>query len=150
MSLYNLVHGTNPAAGMVYVMLGSPDVPRFRDAWIELHEGQPRLAIHTRTGGGNREEYADENDAMTRVEGYLCDQDDDFDCTYATFYYSVPEPFKPMVDLLLSIGAAKTEKPGEAWQRVIEELRTGEMSERTKASVDAMAPIFKQIQEALK
>lgn len=147
MSLYNLVHGFNPSAPLVLTMLKlTPEaVPRFRDAWIEVHEGAPRLVVYTRTGGGNRDEYAGSNAAMALVPGYQGDADDDFDSTYANFYYAVPEGFREVVDKLVEIGGNRTEKPAEAWQRVIEEMRSGNVSHQTKQAVEALRPLFDEI-----
>lgn len=107
MSLYNLVHGNQPAAPLVLVMLGQSAgyFGRFRDAWVEGQEdGTVRLAVYTRNGGGNREHYDEERPAGPECDctgciatyrlpadaHYLFDRDDDFDCTYATFYFRVP------------------------------------------------------------
>lgn len=57
------------------------------------------VSVHTRQGGGNRECYCDDyeshedyclsenNDGMTKHPNYLSDADDDYDSTYATFYF---------------------------------------------------------------
>lgn len=108
MSMYNLVHGQNPLASMVPFLLEQPEsyFGRFRDAWVEGREdGSVVLAVYTRNGGGNREHYDDEKEAgpdcdCTGCIGsyrlpehplYIEDRDDDYDCTYATFYFRVPE-----------------------------------------------------------
>lgn len=67
-------------------------VPRIRDAWVEKGEdGSPVIVFYTRIGGGNRADYADHIRDMQAHEGYLRDRDDNFDSTYATFYYRTPE-----------------------------------------------------------
>lgn len=67
----------------------------------QLEEGyQPVIQIHTRNGGGNRECYCnpDEHDEgclsvtidkMQEHPRYLDDQDDEWDYTYANFYYKL-------------------------------------------------------------
>lgn len=42
-----------------------------------------------RTGGGNREDYP--NAALTTHPLYLRDVDDDYDPTYAHYYFRIPE-----------------------------------------------------------
>ena len=73
-------------------MLGKhPDeYPRFRDCFVEKN----CILVHTRTGGGNREDYETENNEMTNHPNYMTDYDDSFDSTYANFIFSVPEKWK--------------------------------------------------------
>ena len=99
MSLYNLLHGTQPTAGVALAMLGIDpgNVPRFRDAYFTFHEDKPVVVIFTRTGGPNREDYAAGIDALTELPGYIFDEDDSFDCTYASFYFSVPAEYQERV-----------------------------------------------------
>ena len=61
MSLYNALFGTNAFAGLILSMLGEKFNPgRFRDAHIDRsEEGDPRIVIYTRNGGGNRECWSD-------------------------------------------------------------------------------------------
>lgn len=96
MSLYNMLFGVEPTADIALKMLGvgPHDVPRFRDAyfkWADNTQTDPVIVIHTRTGGGNREAYRSENDRLTALVGYRYDRDDNFDSTYADFFFSVPE-----------------------------------------------------------
>jgi hypothetical protein len=137
MSLYNLVHGTNPLAGMVLAMIGVAvaDVPRFRDAYYD----GTHLCIHTRTGGGNRDDYAAGNDYLASIPGYVRDDDDDFDSTYATFYYLVPEQFAWFKDW----ASNKTQRPaGERWQEAIDCLKNAPPDDPlVKRMTEVMAPI---------
>lgn len=149
MSLYNMLFGVNPAGGLVMQALGitPDDVPRFRDAYFDAEKD--RLVIHTRTGGGNRDYYECEercrdnypeyfgeeqelsgpwNADIRKLPGFLYDEDDDFDSTYADWFFSVPEAFKPIFATLKEIGASQDEKLAERWQRVLEDLRSGEKS----------------------
>jgi len=94
MSLYNMVNGINPAAGKLLSMIGIDPkaIPRFRDVWIS--EDLNTITILTRTGGGNRDDYAGSNAALAESPLYLNDEDDDFDSTFAKFNYRVPEDEK--------------------------------------------------------
>ena len=56
MSLYNMVMGVNPMAGEWLKMLDvtPQSIGRARDAWITDANGNLRIVVHTRCGGGNR------------------------------------------------------------------------------------------------
>ena len=86
MSMYSMFFGKNPDASVILATLGlsESDVERFRDCFIRENE----IVIYTRTGGDNREYYP--NTALTENEHYLRDEDDDVDCTYASYYFSFP------------------------------------------------------------
>lgn len=104
MSLYNLVHGVNPVAGLLLKMLGidlanlNERVGRFRDCYLHRgDDGQVEIHVFTRNGGGNRDDYIAVTMGLRLHPNYLRDFDDDFDCTYATYAFAVPEPYKPIV-----------------------------------------------------
>ena len=76
MSLYNMVNGVKPTTFFVLPMLGKhPDeYPRFRDCFLSDEEHpqyDDHIHIYTRTGGGNREGYEAENDAMRHQSSRL-------------------------------------------------------------------------------
>ena len=137
MSLYNAVHGHNPLAGIVLAALGlTPnDVPRLRDAWFDAEND--RLVVYTRTGGGNRDYYDTKagnleeggegegpfNEDLRDVAGFLSDEDDDFDSTYASFYYSIPDRAREVFDTLKEVGAGRDPPPKERWEALLEGLR---------------------------
>src|SRR5574344_2958904 len=100
MSLYNMIMGVNPAAFYILPMLGKhPDeYPRFRDCFIT--EGG-NIAVYTRVCGGNRNEgYGEEE--LYKMEGFLCTYDDDYDNTYATYEFAVPEKWKSDFDKIVN------------------------------------------------
>lgn len=88
MSLYNMLFGKNPDTHSILAALDLTEgkIQRFRDCWID--EERNRIVIYTRTGGGNREAFP--NEALTSHPLYLYDKDDDFDSTYAYYYFSLP------------------------------------------------------------
>lgn len=94
MSLYNMVAGVSPAAGAVLGSLGldPAQIDRFRDADIVERDGAPVFQILARTGGGNREDYP--NTALTSHALYLGDEDDDYDSTYAHYYFTITDEVK--------------------------------------------------------
>ena len=89
MSFYNTLFGMNPDSDKLLEFLGKTreDFGRFRNVFME--DGY--IVVHTRNGGGNREDYEDVFDEMSEHPWYSHDADDDFDCTYANIYFKVPE-----------------------------------------------------------
>ena len=87
MTMYNMLFGKNPDTKTILSTIGLDEgyIERFRDCWIEDNE----ICILTRTGGLNREDYP--NTILTSNPYYICDEDDDFDCTYATYHFSIPD-----------------------------------------------------------
>src|SRR5678809_1375157 len=97
---YNLVHGENGLASVLLIALGltRETIPRYRDCWWD----GKFICVHTRTGGGNREAYEEQNDQLRHVDGFSHDEDDSFDCTYATFYFT---PSASLTDTLRTVQA---------------------------------------------
>lgn len=100
MSMYNMMNGFNPACVFIMPMLGRKqhEWPRFRDCWVTEENN---IAIYTRVGGGNRncgfgeeELYEDPN--------FITTYDDEYDNTYATYEFKVPEKWKADFDLILN------------------------------------------------
>jgi hypothetical protein len=90
MSMYNMLFGMNPNSDIILAILGlkKNDVERFRNCGF-MEDG---IFIYTRTGGGNRDDYP--NDKLTSNSCYLRDNDDDYDCTYATYYFKFPDEIR--------------------------------------------------------
>lgn len=100
MSFYNMANGFNPACVFIMPMLGrkQDEWPRFRDCFVS-QDGN--IEIYTRVGGANRgcgfgeeELYKDPN--------FITSYDDDFDNTYATYVFSVPERWKEDFDKIVN------------------------------------------------
>jgi len=99
MSLYNAIHGTTSATFFVLPMLGKHpnQYPRFRDCFTDDEENpqyKDHIHIYTRTGGGNREGYAEENQQIRDMNGFVTDFDDSFDSTFASWIFKVPEKWE--------------------------------------------------------
>jgi hypothetical protein len=107
MSLYNMINGVSPATFFILPMLGKhPNkYPRFRDCFLG-DDDRPKLKDHihvyTRTGGGNREDYEAENQAMREMPGFVTDYDDGRDCTFASWVFRVPERWKADYDKIMA------------------------------------------------
>ena len=100
MSLYNMLMGFNPACVIILPMLGRTreEYPRFRDCYV-TDEGN--IAIYTRVGGGNRNCGYGEED-LYEDENYLTTYDDEYDSTYGTYEFKVPEKWKADFDLIVA------------------------------------------------
>lgn len=71
--------------------LGVGYAGRLRGIFItENDDGSADVEIHTRNGGGNREDYEDEIESLRSSPYFVSDEDDSFDSTYADFQYEVP------------------------------------------------------------
>ena len=168
MSLYNALFGESPFADYLLAALGTTkdNVPRYRDCYLD--EGGHRIVIHTRTGGGNRDyyesreryeesvsEWDDEpderegpwNDDLRNLPGFTYDRDDDFDCTYADFYFEVPEAIKPQTALLMNLGAVRN--PVESWQKLLDDLRNGESNDETKRALVVGEQVFSALSASM-
>lgn len=140
MSLYNKLFGTDVMADVLLACLGldRSRVPRFRDCYTM--EGQ--IVIYTRTGGGNRDFYDSEascraeypeyfdgkddpsgpwNADLQALQNYLYDEDDGFDSTYASFYFSIPDEYKDEIAAMSSGKEPVT--PSEKWKELLESLQ---------------------------
>lgn len=93
MSLYNLMNGFNSACVILLPMLGRKpeEYPRFRDCY--LSEDKERIVIYTRVGGGNRGCDMGEEELMEDPL-FVKTYDDDFDCTYGSYEFNVPDKWK--------------------------------------------------------
>ena len=104
MSMYNLIFGENQQADALLALLGlsKHDFYRYRDCYLTEDN---RIAVYTRGGGNNRDCWTDECDDDNHVEEcvvtrqnklrghplYASSADDDFDNTYATFFFRIPD-----------------------------------------------------------
>lgn len=115
-----MLHGVNPMSGILLRMLDLTieSVGRFRDSF--LNSDGTSILIYTRNGGGNRESYEEIIKALQEHPQYITDYDDDFDCTYATFEFNVPEKY---LELTKSISSGENPKSiGEKFKDTIEQL----------------------------
>lgn len=100
MSLYNMINGYNPACLLILPMLGrkQEDYPRFRDCYVT---DENNIAIYTRVGGGNRNCGFGE-EALYDDENFIKTYDDEFDETYVTYEFKVPDRWKNDFDKILN------------------------------------------------
>lgn len=95
------MNGVNPAAFFIIPMLGKhPDeYPRFRDCFVG--EDKKTIEVFTHVGGGNRHSgYGEEE--LEKHPNFIRTYDDDFDSTYGTYVFSVPERWQADFDKILN------------------------------------------------
>lgn len=129
MSMYGMVFGKSQDSEVLLKCLGlsQNDFYRFRDCYLS-ESGS--IAVYTRGGGGNRECWGGDcrvdnhipecvissQEKLRKHPCYLSDADDEFDETYATFYFSVPDA--KQID-----GIAPEMSRNEAWLKFIDALQ---------------------------
>ncbi len=100
MSLYNMLMGFSHFCLTIMPMLGRKqnEYPRFRDCYV-TDEGN--IAIYTRVGGGNRDcGYGEEE--LYKDENFITTYDDEYDNTYGTYEFRVPEKWKADFDKIIN------------------------------------------------
>lgn len=99
MSMYNMINGFNPACVLIMPMLRrkQDEWPRFRDCFVTEDNN---IAIYTRVGGGNRNAGYNE-EKLYEDPLFIKTYDDEYDNTYATYEFKVPEKWKADFDLIL-------------------------------------------------
>lgn len=98
--MYNMISGYNRACVYFMPMLGilRTEYPRFRDCYLS----DDKIVIFTRTGGGNRDDYEEQNNTLAAHPNYIRDYDADFDSTYANFEFSVPDKWRDDYDKIVA------------------------------------------------
>jgi len=109
MNFYNMLFGMNAQTDLLLAVIGlrKCDIERLRDA--SANENGSEISVYTRTGGGNREGYP--NLAMRKLPGWSGSSDDDFDSTYCTDTFAIPEKWQKDVAGLGDILANGLRKP---------------------------------------
>jgi hypothetical protein len=94
-----MMMGFNPACVVIMPMLGrkQDEYPRFRDCFVT---DEDNIAIYTRVGGGNRDCGYGE-DELYKDENFITTYDDEYDNTYGTYEFKVPEKWKDDFDKII-------------------------------------------------
>lgn len=117
--LYNMLFGENASQkDFLFELLDKTagDFGRYRDIYVT----EDYIVVHTRCGGGNRESYEEVFMEMEDHPLYAYDEDDDFDCTYANFYFRHPEGYGEVLKEM----ARGTVTPAEKWRMLFEAMET--------------------------
>lgn len=146
MSMYNMLFGFNQLSELFLTILelDPNEIPRFRDAYWD----GDKIVIYTRTGGGNRDDYEGGNGWLASLPYYISDEDDDYDNTYAKFYYSLPPKFEHIRSWL---NDRISEKPSERWEDLFTKLDSGDQSDPTvKKALEFGKELAAKIDQTLK
>ena len=124
MSLYGLLFGSNnnSEALLKFINCDEDDFGRFRDVFVEDNH----IVVHTRCGGGNREDYEHIFETMQNHPWYSHDRDCDYDYTYANIYFKIPDDqINNFNDLLKTFEQTENvkETPDKKWENLFEEMR---------------------------
>lgn len=146
MSLYNQLFGTNPMAPLLLSMINLKpgDVGRFRDCY---YDGE-HIVVFTRMGGGNREEYQSDIEDLQEHPGYVKDQDEEIDCTYASFFFELPAGFKELMDA--EKDKTVSVSPMKRFESLLEGMKSGAKTPDVEHAIKVGESIIKQIEEAQK
>lgn len=154
MSLYNALFGRNPLSTFYLALLDLSvnDVGRFRDCFLQkTDEGDTRIVIFTRNGGGNREDYADTTATLQAHPEYVTDYDDDYDSTYASYVFKVPEKFIETVKAF-SERQDQNVDPGSRFKDLLDKMQAGKnddpaVKRALEVGKEILAPIIGQLKE---
>lgn len=150
MSLYNMMCGNNPLFTLLHAILATagelPEIPRYRDTYTKVEDGQPFIVIYTRTGGGNRHYHAEQNAALFAHPLCCGDHDDDFDSTFAHFEFAVPDAWEARVVQVHKFMSRtpKGQTPGQKFKRTMASL-TNESTEVLTLPTDEECDVFAEL-----
>jgi hypothetical protein len=159
-SLYNLLHGVNPIAPLLKAVIGIDQEGgqwqsgRFRDIFLSADGSE--VVLYTRNGGGNREHWHDDQPAgkdcrcpgciityhLPTHPDYIRDEDDDFDCTYASVHFRVSERFRPLTGVLAT--GADPKSISDKFEETLQEMRA--MTPEQMASDPRFAPLINMLE----
>jgi hypothetical protein len=115
--LYNVLFGENSSQkDFLFELLGCTpaDFGRYRDIYVT----EEYIVVHTRCGGGNREDYEDVFWFAESLPDYAYNEDCDYDYTYADIFFHHPKGYE---DLLKEM-AKGTIIPSEKWKMILEAM----------------------------
>lgn len=118
---------------------------RFRDAW--LNSDGMEIHIYTRNGGGNREEYWYVFKILRSHPQYLRDIDDEFDSTYATIVFRVPDKWLKYTQ---KIAGGKTKRGDKIWGDFLKDLQEGENTKEVQKAIETGKRIFDEMDKGKK
>lgn len=121
--MYETICNINPDAKMILNLIGIDpkfllEEARLRDVY--LSKDKTRVVIFTRIGGNNRSYHFPAITKLRNFKGYITDYDDEFDNTYASFEYQIPQEKLPRVVAFLA--SSDTTTGGEKIKASLKQL----------------------------
>jgi hypothetical protein len=148
MSLYNIVHGVNPFAGawMMALQLKPISVGRFRDCYLQRSGDGLEIHVFTRNGGFNRSDYEAITAQLQAHKLYVRDFDEEFDSTYATYVFRVPEEILQYVAQIVQMNPeAVPDLPGKRFADFMQLMQTNPDDPQVQRVREAMRPTIEAI-----
>lgn len=138
MSLYNMIHGFNQYAIIVFLTMldiNLYEIGRFRDVF--LGEDENSIEVFTRLGAGNRKYHQEEIEFLRNNKHFRKDYDEvEYDATYATFVYNIPEKWRKDFDLIINSEeiriidfSQELQDEIEKWQKRLKEFKEEQKEE---------------------
>jgi hypothetical protein len=127
MSLYNSLFGQETLAPVLLnaLNLSRETVGRYRDCYLAKGEDLGmRIIVFTRNGGGNREDYEEVTRYLQAHPLYVRDWDEEYDCTYASYEFRVPESLAKALEKFDEEELMPQYAPMEKFKAVIEKLNS--------------------------
>lgn len=143
--MYNVVFGSPDPSVSAFLLMAAGFDPageppaRFRDVWVEGEGDELVIRVHTRIGGGNRDEYADQWDEYRAMPTFLRDADDDYDSTYADLYFR-PD-VEPLITRIIEVtGPSDREELRRQFEAVLVQLAKPhvDMGARWQEAIDQL------------
>lgn len=146
--MYRNMHGENVQAPYLKKILGLVILDktvnyRYRD--IFLKEKGTKILLLTRMGGGNREGFESQINSLKEHPYYIKDYDDNYDCTYAYFEFSVPDEY--LADCK-KFYVKETKSLKERSEQVMEEM--AKMSKEEAENDPRFKPLFDIVKQIAK
>jgi hypothetical protein len=141
--MYNALFGMHPAAGeLLRILKIDPlEAGRFRDCFPS--QDGTKIVIYTRCGGGNREAYRFVFENLRLHPLYVRDWDDEFDSTYASIEFKVPEEHAEIVATLSQ--NFDCTPPEEKWKTSLKDLADGKQTDVTERAKSISAQLFEKM-----
>lgn len=142
-----MIFGQNPASDILLAILGltRADVGRYRDCYT--NDDGTEIIVYTRNGGGNREDYQPVIDELAKHPNYLRDEDDEYDCTYASIVFSVPEPVRDAVKAIAD--QTNTTPPAQKWQTLLNDLNSGKSNAVVARALEVGKEVFAAVESGI-
>lgn len=165
MSLFNMLMGRNPYSPVLLACLGIHDdtkekypLGRIRDVYT--NEAGDRVFIFTRNG--EYEDYAHVDEALAQHPNYVQKTIDDFDSTYATYEFTVPDDpvdvggailgeslinAKELVATIANL--SDTTPPMQRFRKLMADMESGEDNEQVRNALEVGKQIMKPLTDMM-
>lgn len=149
--LYNMLFGTNPASQYLLAAIGFNlenqsgwPLSRFRDTYA--NEDGTKVFVFTRNGGLPFEDQVMINEKLTQHPNYVKHWLDEFDSTYCTYEFNVPEEFLKITKQIAEM--TDTMPPMQRFKKLMDDMTNNKSNEQVDHAVNAGNKILDAILSA--